>query len=117
MPHPLDTAIRAALVLLEANDEAEGNSPTLDEATILLHAALADHCGFDFWVDDGTRLVETSIDLPRAAYLSELDEADVRWAIEEHGRCDTQHGTVVPAGQPAPGKWEGWPPDTGSGAP
>lgn len=40
--------------------------------------------------------------LAGAAALVRLDEHEIAWCIEEHGRCDTDEYVLVEAGSPAP---------------
>jgi len=57
---------------------------------------------YDIW-QDGRRL-ECGVTIGEAARICELNDADIEWAIEEHGRCDDDQGrTVVAAGSADPG--------------
>jgi hypothetical protein len=56
----------------------------------------------DIW-KDGTKIAAGLTASQAARNLGILTD-DLRWAIEEHGRCDDdQDRTVVPAGSPDPG--------------
>lgn len=57
---------------------------------------------YDIW-QDGRRL-ECGVTIGEAARICELNDADIEWAIGEHGRCDDDQGrTVVVAGSADPG--------------
>lgn len=57
---------------------------------------------YDIWQDG--RRVECGATIGEAARICELNDADIEWAIEEHGRCDDDEGrTVVEAGSSDPG--------------
>lgn len=46
------------------------------------------------------------------ALLMGLEEASVQWAVEEHGRCDTDEYVVVPYERPYPGPMPSAQPET-----
>lgn len=112
--HEAITRLEAAIALIDASDESEGNPERVDQARELIGTTVTLLAGphgedlLDFWNPEGV-LIEYAINAQRAAYLLELDVHDVEWAMEEAGRCDSQHGTVVWLGQ-AWSKWEDLPP-------
>ena len=62
---------------------------------------------YDVYESNGAVLRFAGVPLHVAASLSELDETEIEWAIEEAGRCDGPEFIVVESNDPAPGLYIG----------
>lgn len=53
--------------------------------------------GYDLY-DTGGGLIQLSVDTGTAAATLAIDAAELLWAIDEFGRCQTEELILVPAG-------------------